>query len=432
VKLADIPIFGNLSKLTVLFQGHTIAAPFAAELLAENGAKVICLESSISPDMARVSAEPFGFWAEHRNQLGINLNLVEPEGQEVFLNLLKKIDIFFEGNKGGAMASWGLTDEVMWEANPKLVIVHISGFGQTGVREYVTRTSFDPIGQAFSGYMFLNGYPNQEPLRVNPYVCDYDTALFACWSALAAYIGAQQTGKGESVDVSQFESMLKLQYSYPTCYFQKGEIKTRMGNDDPVVIGFGCMPCKDGNHVFISCAARGPIRSMIRFLGFENDPLYSHAIQLLRRGDPASEKLDAAIKAYCLSENASDVDKKMLEIGVPCSMIHNIETIKDNPHVQAREVFTEWEDQRFGTIGGVNVIPKMKVRPGKIWGAAPDWGGDNEDILIELGYDQEQIHELYEKRIMSKTPGNGGYKATPEKMNTMRPKEKLLKKETNH
>jgi crotonobetainyl-CoA:carnitine CoA-transferase CaiB-like acyl-CoA transferase len=173
------------------------------------------------------------------------------------------------------------------------------------------------------------------------------------------------------------------------------------------------MPCKDDEYVFISCAAKGPIARILEFLGMSDDPIFPPGMQVCIRGDAAGEKLDAAIRQYCLNHNAAEVDKKMMEIGVPCSRIHNIETIQDDPHVQARELFMEWEDPRYGTLKGVNVVPKMKNRPGKIWKNAPDYGSDNEDILKELGYTQDQIDEFYTKKIITKTPENGGYQAKP-------------------
>ena len=239
MKIGEIPQFGNLEGLVVVFIGNTVAAPFAAELLAENGANTICVENSRRPDIGRVSREPFGFLTEHKNELCVSIDMKPPEGKDVFLRLMQKANIFIEGLKGGTFDELGLSDERLWQVNSRLSIVHVSGYGETGLPEYVKRASYDPIGQASGGFMEINGFPPpSEPLRA-PYTCDYITALFACWSGLAGYIGALRTGRGESVDVSQMEVMWKTQFGFPMEYFQTGKVRTRNGNSERDYLGLG-------------------------------------------------------------------------------------------------------------------------------------------------------------------------------------------------
>ncbi|HEX9013359.1 MAG TPA: CoA transferase, partial [Anaerolineaceae bacterium] len=191
---SDVPKFGMLSGLKVFSTGTVVAAPYAASLFAENGATVIHAESTASPDTCR--SIKYAWNQEHRNELGMALDIPSPEGKEIFLKLCQWADIWIESSRGGTYARWGLADEVIWERNPRLVIVHVSGFGQEGDPDYTCRESSDPIDQAFGGYMSINGMPAPEPpLRAVPYASDYVTALNAAWAGLAAYTRAQITGQ---------------------------------------------------------------------------------------------------------------------------------------------------------------------------------------------------------------------------------------------
>ncbi|NLP24481.1 MAG: carnitine dehydratase [Syntrophomonadaceae bacterium] len=411
MRMTDVPSFGNLEGLTVVCMGNTIAAPFAAELMAEHGACVIYVENTDRPDIGRVSLCPYGFITEHRNELFMAINLKNIEGEQVFIEILKKTDILIEGLKGGTFTELGLSDKRLWAENEKLVIVHVSGFGESGLAEYLRRPSYDPIGQAAGGFMSINGFPEPSPPLRAPFVCDYYTALFACWSALAAQMGAQRTGVGESVDVSQMEVMWKLQYGYPLEYFYSGVVHPRQGNEERDYICFGTYLCGNGRYVFICCIANGPARGLLKVLGKDNDPTYPENIQLFRRGDVAAEKVETALKQYCLDNEAEKVEKELNANGVPCSFIHDIETIQTDPQALERGLFTEWSDDRFGKLKGVNIVPKMSNRPGMFWGGARDHGADNRDILSELGYTDKKIEELYKKGVLAELR-DGGYFAS--------------------
>jgi L-carnitine CoA-transferase len=131
MQMKNIPQFGNLSGVKVLVHGSNVASPFGPSIMAENGATVIQIENSNAGDSGRVYEPPYMFTQERRNVLAMNLNIMSPEGREILLKLIKETDIFFEGNKGGTYEKWGLSDDYLWQVNPKLVIVHISGYGQT-------------------------------------------------------------------------------------------------------------------------------------------------------------------------------------------------------------------------------------------------------------------------------------------------------------
>ena len=244
MKSSDRPKFGNLQNLKVLNAGAVIAAPFVCELFAEQGADVIELESTVAPDMYRMYGDAWS--VDRRNQRMITLNIPSPEGKEILLQMVKWADVLVESSKGGTWEKWGLTDEVLWEANPALVILHISGFGNWGDPDYVRKASFDPIGQAFSGYSNLNGFPDSPPSVTKPFTGDFMTGLMGAWATLAAVIRARETGEGESIDCCQFEALVRLQGATLSDGINHGIQPMRIGNEDLVGACAGAQKCKDG------------------------------------------------------------------------------------------------------------------------------------------------------------------------------------------
>lgn len=403
VKNSERPKFGNLQNLKVINASSVVAGPFMCGLFAEQGADVIQLESTLVPDMFRRFGDAWS--AERRNQRTMSLNIPSPEGKEILLNMVKWADILVESSKGGTWKKWGLTDEVLWEANPALVIVHVSGFGQTGDPEYVTRPSFDSIGQAFSGFMSINGMEEPHPPYVTkPFTGDYITGLFGAWSALAAVIRAKETGKGDSIDVAQYESMARLQGNYLSDGVNKGVQYPRMGNLDVIGACNGTERCKDG-WVFIAVGGAGPVRSLINLLGFKDDPDFAEPLQTIDRQHPErAKKFVEALEEFCASRTVDEVDKIMGELNVPCSKIMTYQMMLEHPHYQARETITDWHDEITDrTIKGINTIPKFKNNPSQIFRGGPEYGADNEDVMKQFGYTEEEIEEFYNKGIMKKS-----------------------------
>lgn len=398
----EIPSFGTLRNLKVINAAAVVAGPFMCGLFAEQGADVIELESTRAQDMFRNFGDAWS--TERRNQRMSSLNIPTPEGKAVLLRMIKWADLLVESNKGGTWKKWGLTDEVLWEANPKLVIVHISGFGQTGDPDYVSRPSFDSIGQAFSGFMSINGMPEPNPPYVTkPFTGDYITGLFGAWSALAGVIRARETGIGESIDVAQYEAMARLQGNYLSDGVNKGIQYPRMGNLDVIGACNGTERCKDG-WIFIAVGGAAPVRKLINLLGFEHDPDFEGIIQTIDRQHPQrAKKFVKALETFCAERTVDEVDRILSQLKVPCSKIMTYQMMLDHPHYQARETITEWHDEMTNrTVKGVNMIPKFKKNPGQIFRGGAKYGTDNEDVMHEFGYTDKEIKALYEKGIMKK------------------------------
>ncbi|MGD9809514.1 MAG: CoA transferase [Deferribacterales bacterium] len=403
MKKNEMPVFGNLQGIKVLSASSAIAGPFSAGMFSEQGADVIQIESVKSPDMLRNFGDT---WSDfHKNQRGITLDVPNIESRPILEKLIKWADILIESSKGGTWKKWGLSDEVLWEMNPKLVITHISGFGQTGDPEYIPRASFDVVGQAFSGYMSINGEPDPAPpYAPKPFLCDYTTALFAAFGTLAAYYRAKETGKGESLDVAQFETLVRMQGNYLMDSLNKGTEFQRMGNKDIIGATDGTEKCKDGRWYYIAVGGAGPLKKLEKLLGLEGDPDFIEPHSIIARSFPErAAKFNKAIKAFCLEHTPEELDEIFSKLQIPSSPIMTYKMMMENPHYQAREVFIEWEDPSTNKqIKGPAPVPKFKNNPSRVFRGGPTYGQDNEDVFAELGFNEGDIQEFYNKGLIKK------------------------------
>lgn len=392
--------FGTLQNLRVINASSVVAGPFLCELFAEQGADVIQVESTKVADMYRMYPQS---WSQERaNQRSISLNIPTPEGKDVLFRLIKDADILVESSRGGTWKDWGLDDDVLWQVNPKLVIVHISGFGQSGDPSYLKRASFDSIGQAFSGYMAINGFPDPLPPYVTkPFMGDFATGLFGAWAALAGYIRAQETGHGESIDMAQFEALARIQGAYMSDGLNQGKQAQRMGNLDTVGACKGTQQCSDG-WIFIAVGGAKPIRNMIEFFGLAGDPDFEGPIQSITRDKPErARKFNEKLEGYCASHTVAEVEKELGERGVALSPIMTYADLVENSHYQARGMFTEWSDLQTGdTVKGVRPVPRFVKNPSEIVRSGAPYDYDTRDVMEELGYDDAAIDSLYAAGIL--------------------------------
>lgn len=400
VKRAEVPQFGPLSGVKVLHNTISVAGPFAAELFAEMGADVIWIENPKVPCITR-NKDGHTCEQERRNQRNIALDISTEQGKEVFLKLIEQVDVFISAARGGQYDRMGLSNEVLHKHNPKLVIAHISGFGQTGDPEYVKRSSFDPIAQAFGGYMKINGFPDKPSAPTFPYTADYMTALFTFSSAVAALFHAQKTGVGECIDIAQFEVMAKVQARHPMDYLMNGEQVGKEGAHSTSYAGYGTYKCKDDNEIYIMLFGGGILKKGLPCFGLDYNELPAGTSAILMSSAYA-KTLEDAIEGFCATRTAEDVEKELLAASVPCSRILGYKEMLENSHYQQREVFVEWDRVNGKKIKGVGMIPRFEKSQAKIWRGAPTLGMDNEDILEEAGLNSHQISELYRAGVIGK------------------------------
>ncbi|MDR3361684.1 MAG: CoA transferase [Desulfovibrio sp.] len=394
------PKFGPLTGVRVILSGSAYAGPFAATLMSDYGADVTSIESSRAGDMIRAGSF---FQHAHRNQKCIALDMVSPEGKEVIKRLVTQSDILIENSKAGQWAKWGMSDDALWGWNPKLVIAHISGFGQNGEKKYTSRGSYDGIGQAFGGLMFMNGEPAPSPpLGVNPFMSDYLVATYASWCCLAAYINTQKTGKGESIDLAQYEACVYTMSDALMNYLNHGITYKRTGEKNPKYGGWQPFQCKDGV-ILVVPAGPSAYNKGLPWLGIEiGNETFPADWQFVPRGSKADEIMSAALAKFCAERTVEEAEKELNDNFIFASPIMTHEMMDKHPHYKARQTLTEWENTEGRKIRGPSPVFKFKNNPGKVWRGAPRYGQDNEEVLRELGFDEAEIKAMYEKKVLNK------------------------------
>jgi crotonobetainyl-CoA:carnitine CoA-transferase CaiB-like acyl-CoA transferase len=404
--------FGPLQGVKIVSTGTLIAQPFAAELAAEMGAEVIQVERPGTGDAAwrtigiRLDAKDGGapvattFVQERRNSFGVTLDFSKPKGKELFLKMIARADIWMESSKPGSYSRWGLDDATVLKVNPKLVITHVSGFGQSGDPDWVSRASYDIVGQAVSGTMFQTGSPDPEPpMRAAPWIGDYMTAMFTLWSSLAGLTYSRATGKGQAIDLAQYEAIHKTLGGTMVEFFQKDVVRERSGNRAQGFQPLDAFQAKDG---WIVLGA----------LGEEKFDAVCHVIGL----DPAEEKWqsariqietiegiewDAMLRGWINDHSVNEVVKAMNDVKVPCSPIMSSKDIAENPHYRARGMHVEWEDEQVGRVKGIGVAPKFSLTPGKVWRGSVGVGYDNDRVYGDLlGVSADELGQLRREKII--------------------------------
>jgi crotonobetainyl-CoA:carnitine CoA-transferase CaiB-like acyl-CoA transferase len=402
--------FGPLQGVRIISTGTLIAQPFAAELAAEMGAEVIQIERPVVGDAGwrtigiRLPSQhddtqiATNFVQERRNVFCVTLDLSKPGGREVFLKLITTADIWMESSKPGTCAKWGVSDDALRQINPKLVITHVSGFGQYGDPAYVARASYDIVGQAFGGMMYQTGFPENPPSRAAPWTGDYMTAMFTLWSSLAALTYARAHGQGQSIDLAQYEAIHRTLGGTMVEYFQNGLVRERSGNKAQ---GFQPLDSFETSDGFVVIGAIADVYNrLLRAIGLdENDPRWQNA-----RNDLESIEgieFDAILRGWVNERSTIEVVRILNEYQVPCSPIMTAKDIAEDPHYRAREMHVEWDDLQAGRVKGIGVVPKFSKTPGKIWRGAPAIGQDNQRIYGELlGLSANELDELRRNKVI--------------------------------
>ena len=404
--------FGPLQGVRIVSSGTLVAQPFAAVLAAEMGAEVIQIERTGEGDAAwrhlgmqlpttdgqeKVATT----WIqERRNEWYVTLDFSKPEGKELFLKLVKSCDIWMESSKPGSYTKWGLTDEAVLQANPKLVIAHVSGYGQTGHQDYLGRASYDMIGQAFGGLMYQTGFPDPDPpVRANPWTADYITALFCLWSSLAGYISAQRTGTGQVVDISQFEAIHRLLSGTMVEYFSNGFVRERTGNKATAFQPYDAFQASDG-WVVVGAVGLAVFSRVCRVLGLDPEEEKWQRASVDVNGLEGIE-FDALLRGWIAERTVAEAVEQLNAAQVACCPIMNSKDMAEDPHYEARNVHVEWEDNQVGRVKGTGVSPSFSATPGKVWRGSVPVGHDNEQIYTHFaGLSREEVAQLKEKGVI--------------------------------
>lgn len=401
IKFGEFPKFGVLSSMKVVVSGTVIAGPYAGCIMAEMGAQVVQIEPPQGPCSTRGN---YGNAQEHRNMHSMTLNTATERGKAVFEKLMAWADVWIESGRPGAQARRGFTDEHLWSINPKLGIVHVSGYGQYG--PYKDKPSYDVSGQAMGGYMYLNGEgPTSKPLKVNPYLSDYVTAFNACICALSLFISAKETGVGDSADLAQYEHMFKLLGGYVPDWIHRGypeegePVRWRTGNKSDMAAGFSFYDCKDGGTIFLGMTGVGVVERGYPVVGLPKpgttDPEIYKGMGGMLKHLPVGQRIEAAIEKFCAERTVDEVEAAMNEAGVPNQRAFTPSDILKDEHYAARDNIITWEDAVYGEMQGIGVINKFKKNPSQIVASAPTFGEHSREIISTLGFDDEFIDEMF-------------------------------------
>src|SRR5579885_83108 len=403
--------FGPLQDVKIVSTGTLIAQPFAAELAAEMGAEVIQVERPVVGDTGwrnigiRLKNQHGGppvatTWVqERRNVFCVTLDLSKPRGRDILLKLVARADIWMESSKPGTYAKWGLDDETVRKTNPRLVITHVSGFGQTGDPDYVMRPSYDIVGQAVGGMMYQTGYPDPTPpTRAAPWTGDYLTALFTLWSSLAGLTYARSTGKGQSIDLAQYEAIHKTMGGTMVEYFQEGIVRERSGNRAQGFQPLDSFQAKDG---WVVLGALGDVYDrLLPLIGLDpRDPKWQSARTNLESIEGI--EFDAILRGWIGERTVAQVVEEMAQGKVPCSPIMSSKDMAEDPQYRARQMHIEGEDLQAGKVKGIGIAPKFSLTPGRIFRGSAPVGYANQRVYGDLlGLSGTEMESLKRERVI--------------------------------
>ena len=394
---------GPLADLRVIELGTLIAGPFCGQLMGDLGAEVIKVEAPGQGDPMRQwgRALPGGkslWWPViARNKKAITLDLRQSEGQAILRDLVARSDVLIENFRPGTLEKWGLGYETLAAVNPRLIMVRVSGYGQTG--PYAQRAGYGGIGEAMGGLRYIVGDPATPPARVGISIGDSLAATFALVGTLAALHHRERTGRGQVVDSAIYEAVLNMMESLVTEYDKTGYIRERTGAILPRLAPSSVYPTQDGS-VLIAGNQDTVFQRLAEAIDkpeLAHDPRYAthHA-----RGDH-QHALDELIADWSRPRTTAEVLERMERHGVPAGRIYRAPEMLVDPQFLARESITSVPHPDFGTLRMQNVAPRLSVTPGSIRLPSPDLGQHNDEIYQGLlGYGAPRLAELRTRGVI--------------------------------
>lgn len=394
---------GPLSDLRVIEMGTLLAGPFCGQLLGDMGAEIIKIEPPGQGDPLRVwgrqkAGEPSLWWpVVGRNKKAITLDMRQDEGQNVLKELVAKADFLLENFRPGTMEKWGCGYAELAKINPRLIMIRVSGYGQTG--PYSHQAGFGAIGEAMGGLRYVVGDPSTPPSRMGISIGDELAATFACLGALSALHYREKTGYGQVVDSAIYEAVLNMMESLITEYDKTGYIRERTGAILPNVAPSNVYPTSDGLVLIAAnqdtvfgrlCEAMGKVE-------LAKDPRYvNHQARGANQRD-----IDARIGDWTKTLTTRQVLDLMDKFGVPAGLIYRAPDMLDDPHFKARDAIVTTQHPHFGALKMQNVAPKLSATPGGIRAAAPEMGQHNEEIYLNLmGMDRSRYDALKSRKVI--------------------------------
>lgn len=392
------PDLRALRGLKVLDIGHWLAGPFGPTLLGDFGADVVKVERP--GGQATPMRNPVSWSVENRNKKSITLALDQPRGQELFKQLIRHIDVVVENFVPGTLEKWGLGYADLAAVNERVILVRVTGFGQTG--PYRNRKSFDRLGIAMGGLTYTTGYTHEPPVRPGFMVADYGTGMMNAFATLIAVYERDVAGSGvgQEVDVSLFETIFRLSGPLISNYDHDGVIRERSGNLVPGISPGDQFSTSDGYWVVVHAGADHHFRALMRTIGHPDvagDPQYA----TLKQRVPSMDYLNALVAGWIIDRPLAEVMEKLLGAGVAVAPVYSAKQIAEDPHYAAREAIVTVDDPVTGPIKQPAPTPKLSRTPGRVYRAAPALGEHNAEIYGGLlGLSGEAIAALAHEGII--------------------------------
>lgn len=393
---------GPLSGLKVLELGQLIAGPFAGKTLADFGADVIKIEAPGAGDPLRkwrLLKDGTSVWwqVQSRSKRSLALDLRTPEGQDIVRRLAAESDVLIENFRPGAMEGWGLGPDALQALNPRLIVLRISGYGQTG--PYRNRPGFGVVAEAMGGLRHLTGEPGRVPVRVGISLGDTLAALHGVIGILLALQHRHTTGEGQVIDVALYEAVFNCMESLLPEYSAFGAVRGPAGSALPGIAPTNAYLCRDGGYALIAGNGDSIFRRLMALIGREdlaNDPaLADNAGRVARVAE-----LDQVIGAWTKDRTVDEVLAALDAASVPAGRIYTVEDIAKDPHYQARGMLEKVRMDDGTELAVPGVVPKLSRSPGARDRVAPRLGQDTVSVLNDIGLSPEQIRQLIDRGIV--------------------------------
>lgn len=393
-----------LSGLKILDLATMLAAPMASTLLADFGAEVIKVELPDKEDPLRdlpphKDGKPLWWKVTNRNKKGITLDIRKPEGRELFLEIIGNFDVLVENFRPGTLEKYGLSPEMLQARHPGLIILRVSGYGQTGPN--ATSPGFARVAEAFSGFTYLCGYPESGPMHIGFPIADATTGIFGALSIIMAcwHKAKNPEAPGEVIDLSLVESMFRLLEFLPIEYDQLGQVRERSGNRSQYAGPSNIYRSKDSKWISLSASAQSIFENFARQIGRPEliaDPRFKTNSNRVKYAD----ELDKIVAAWFAGKTQSEALEEMKAGGVAGGPVLSIEDIFNSEQFKARDAIIKVNDPELGPVAMQAVTPKYAIMPGSVSSTGPRHGQDTDEVYRTLGLSENRIANLRDKGVV--------------------------------